>query len=270
MPAKSNRYWKKRAEIGQGATWYVNKWKDWYSKTIIKHSFKRVSKYFKGKRVLDAGCGDCWFDKWLIEKFDCHVLGVDYFDFRPEYSQYYNLEHCPGVDIEMLENYEFIRKFKPEVVVVCSVLECTKNWEKALGSIMKAAPVVVLFEDLRVKSPAYQVGLNYKTAITWWDFLVCVVNKVRSKANELKKAEDIIVESFPANIVDRAFFVHTPRWLWWLVAPITLLIDMIAQHVNAEWILGYAIHKMARFRMVVIRADEKAKEEKGKYSHFHI
>ena len=42
MPAKSNAYWSGRAALGPGSTWYVDFWKDWYSKTIIKHAFRRV------------------------------------------------------------------------------------------------------------------------------------------------------------------------------------------------------------------------------------
>jgi len=250
MPAKSETYWKNRADLGEGSTWYLDRWKDWYSKTLIKHCFKRVENLLRGKTILDAGCGDCWLDLWLIQKFACYVMGVDRFDYgRNKERVADRLMYVPGVDIELLPEVNLVKAWTPDVAVVCSVLECTNDWKKALASIMAVAPVTVLFEDLRMESPWYQVGLDYKHPITWDEFLVEALWIAKNDLHVHLKLKGIT-----ANVIDRALFVRTPKWLWWLVAPVTLLIDLTAQHmpVFKGW-----IEKHGRFRLVVVEQMER-------------
>jgi len=53
------------------------------------------------------------------------------------------------------------------------------------------------------------------------------------------------IEDWPVNILDRALFVRTPRWLWWLSLVVTLAIDLAAMWLGRD--------RMTKFRLVVIQ-----------------
>jgi SAM-dependent methyltransferase len=245
MPAESESYWAGRAEAGEGATWYMDRWKDLYAKALIRFCVRRFLPGLVGRGglVLDVGCGDGWLSRWMAARLGVKVVGVELFDYGVDPKPSESVRLCFGVDIEELAWWCKKEKLEPDCAVVSSVLECTSDWRKALREILKSCGKVLLFEDLRLWPAPYQAGRSYKSVITWPDFLL----ELNATAKELKG--DVEIRSHVGNVLDRVLFVRTPRFLWPPVSVVTLAADL-GFHFLGE--VFPAVKRRSRFRVVVL------------------
>ncbi len=252
MPPMSTTYWAEKSGR-PGTVSYRNRWLDGYWERIrriaVAEPFGWVVEELitaypdRLLRALDLGCGDGAFTNWLASKSLGRIrwIGADFYWYGGQsFDALSAMSFMSGVDAEQADQH-----FAPDafdLVTLNGVLECVDDWQKALDVALTIAPRVLLVEDLRTKVPSYQLGLDYKHAISWPEFIA-----------HLKERGDVELMGFrPVTVLDRALFVRTPQRLWPLVMAGTLAIDAAL----TRWLPDGLADRHSRFRAVYLKRKE--------------
>lgn len=235
MPAKDSAYWAARAR--QGNSWYGDRWLDWQAKVLCQWALHRLDVPLgPHDRVLDIGCGDGRFSAWLAEKYGCPVTAVDLYDFKP--VRHPRVTYRFGVDAEALP-----RDLLADVGFMVGVLEGVRHRQAALESAARAVKHLVVVEELRKDPQPYQLDMPHKWAL-YWDLF---------KA-ELALTPWEIAYWVPATMLDRAWAANVPRWLWPLVVPASVAVDLALTSLPLPPALA---QRWSRFRAVLLVRREK-------------
>lgn len=236
MPAKSDAYWLARA-VTDGATWYRHPVLDGCMERLWHDAVRRLAPPFlRGDRVLDVGCGDGRFSVWLAQEYQVQVLGCDLFEYRAR--RHPQVRYQWDVDAEHLEavrETEAVGYF--DFVIVSGVLECVDNWQAALAQALSVARNVLLVEDLPVRANAFQQGLPHKHALTHGE-VVAAIEQLGWR----------VVREVSMTVLDRALVAPTPRRWWAMLAPVSMLVDLVL----CRW-PGRRIRDAARFRALLLQ-----------------
>jgi SAM-dependent methyltransferase len=252
MPPMSTTYWAEKSGR-TGTVSYRNRWLDGYWERIRRFAVAEpfgwvvddLEKAFPNRliRALDLGCGDGSFTNWMASRSLGRIrwIGADFYWYGGQsFDAMSAMSFMSGVDAEQADQH-----FTPDafdLVTLNGVLECVDNWQKALSNALLIAPRVLLVEDLRTKVPPYQLGLDYKHAISWPEFVA-----------HLKERDDVEVIGFrPVTVIDRALFVRMPERLWPLVMVASLAIDAVL----TRWLPDDLCSRFSRFRAVYLKRKE--------------
>jgi len=212
MSVINPKYWEER--FAQG-TWSGEKWLDWEHGVISRHAFRRIFPR-DVKWVLDVGCGDGKWTRWMRKEFGVQTLGTDALDW-PEVRGNTAYVHW---DAESLEESSSIRGMKPDLVVLMNSLTCMVEWRKAVKSACKVSDRVLVFDNFMTPTPQFLKGLPHRRPIE----LPQVLCEFIAQFFTLEKM-------VPADIFHRRLLLKTPRWSHPGVAAITCGLDLIASHV---------------------------------------
>lgn len=249
MPAKSEAYWAEKSGR-QGTCSYRDPSIDWYWERQRKAEvlaflapIVELIRYDKCSEdagelpwLLDVGCGDGSFSKTMAHELNVQVDGVDAFDYGQERED--GFVSFGLMDAEQIGLYP---KDAVELATVNGVLECVSDWRKVLWGL-RVAPEVVLVEDVRPRKrvPVYQQGLEYKTPVTLEDLHLTAAEMGWEWCCEA-----------PVTMVDRAWFMVTPRWTWPAVARVSLVVDRLlcaapGRRWKERWTRFRAVHLIRR------------------------
>lgn len=252
MPPMSATYWAEKAGR-PGTVSYRNRWLDGYWERIRRFALTEpfgwvvddLDQAFPNRliRALDLGCGDGAFTNWLASKSLGRIqwIGADFYWYGGQsFVALSEMSFMSGVDAEQADHH--FAQDSRDLVTLNGVLECVSDWKKALNVALTIAPRVLLVEDLRTKVPSYQLGLDYKHAISWPEFVAHV-----------KERGDVEVIGFrPVTVIDRALFNRTPERLWPLVMVASLAIDAVL----TRWLPDGLCSRLSRFRAVYLKRKE--------------
>ncbi|MBA7535341.1 hypothetical protein ES705_27594 [subsurface metagenome] len=227
MPAKNPHYWESRSGE-QGTTWYQDRWLDWYTDRMWKDAYRRLGVDVAGKSVIDVGCGDGKYSHFLKAEGAKVVVGVDLFDYDPQSAEGVAFRH--SIDAEKLSSYGFGHF---DLAVVSGVLEFVKSREVVLVELAKVAEEAMIIEEIQETIPEYKKGLDYERPFTWKRF-----------QDDVWCARWRIARWVPMNVLDRGIIVHVPKWLWWFICGLTLVLDWFL----VRWPLFRFVKRHTRFR----------------------
>lgn len=206
MPRLSEMYWRLRW-LRMDGLHYGNRWEDRYADVMRKHAIGRV--WPKDVRyVLDAGCGDGRFGLWLGKKHKVTVMGADVQPWGAERR----LPLFQLGDMEMLHKLKW--PVKPDLVLMVTSLPFVRDWVKAFDNACRAAPRILLIDNLQDPVPSWQRGANYKHHLTF--------------AQVAKEAEAMsfrVAKHVGATFLDRRLFVHIPKKMYPLAMMASLTMD---------------------------------------------
>lgn len=242
MPLVNEAYWRDR--FGQASPcWSGTKWLDWEHGIICRHAFRRVLKGVfpggeslplgrLGTRVIDVGCGDGSWTRWMINEFGFHAHGVDALEW-PDVRDRISFTLA---DAEAVDRVEQLVRWDADLVVYMNSLTCVADWRAAVKAGMNLAPRVLCFDNFQTPTPAYWKNLPHRKPIQVFDL-----------AEEFLNNGYEIEDAVTADWFHRKLFLLTPQFTHPVVAGVSAALDLAAAHVLPA---GRARHSAILFKRV--------------------
>ena len=193
---------------------YEERWQDWYATVMRRWGIRRILHGEKVQFVLDVGTGDGQMAEWLQKRFGYVVMGIDATDFHATGKMWM----FKRLDIETLDRKEL--PARPDLATAITVLPFTADWKEAVRRMCNSATLVLVVDDLQSPAPPWQQGLSYKRPLTFEDVLA-----------EFKLNGLYLKKHLGVNWLDRRLFFKSPKWLYPLVAVLTVLVDQVVIRV---------------------------------------
>jgi len=211
MPLVNRQFWLER--LGSASPcWSGDKWLDWEHGIIARSAYRRIFPK-QVMRVLDIGCGDGSWSKWVTDTFGVTVMGTDAIVWPGVSSRISFIE----ADAELIDEHPAVKTFRPELAVFMNSLTCVADWKKAIGAACRVSDRVLAFDNFMTPTPPWWKGLPHRNPITLPELV------------EGFKVHGFSIEKIvAADLFHRRLFLSTPKFLHSAVAVTSVGLDLLA------------------------------------------